>query len=709
MGNLPRARTVLSALGTNLCRILIILSGLLWSTLANDVYAQTVPDTNDFTLRSGTPPQPGWTSISGSPDTSSSTQWGFSGSFWVGGAYPPPTGHSHFMSAGNFSIGGEAVQATITGLTAGNAYTFTFYVAGFRANDANTPSLGNSYRVVIGNEDSGSVVFNSTGWIQQTFTFTADSPNEIIILFGQTTGFFNALVHFSFPSNAITLNMGTDTDNDGIGDAVDLDDDNDGILDVDENKNCIGTPVSTVFINEDFGTGNRTSTPYTNYCYEAGFGANACSSLPAGYPDVNDGEYAILQFTTPQDPNTGAADFADWVRMGDHTGNINGRMAVYNAALTAGEFYNRPISGVVANVQMELDFWVLNAVKTGTGYILPNVTFEIRDLSNNLIATGNTGDIPENNSWNNYTYTFDPGNNTSMRLILINNSTGGFGNDLAIDDIVLSQLFCDSDDDGVIDQFDLDSDNDGIYDLVESGALQVTGVNDANNDGIIDGPPSSFGTNGFHANLENNDTFSAMATYTLNDTDSDGSPDTHELDSDNDACFDVLEAGFADSDSNGILGTSPVTVDSNGLVVGQGGYTPPLDTDNNSVYDFQEAGAPTIAVQVPDRLSYDGNLSISFTVSASGPNLSYQWQISTNGGTTYTDIVNGPHYADAQTATLLVQGGITLADNGHLFRVVVSNSAYICGDVVSDVGLLTVRVRSVITNRRITTRVKPKN
>lgn len=707
MGNLQMARTVLSAFAIDISRILILLSCFLCTTLINRAHAQTVPDTNDVTLRSGSPPQPGWTPFGSTPDTSSSTQWGFSGASWVGGPYPPPTGHSHFLSAGKFSGTSEVAYSIVSGLTVGTQYTLTFYVAGFRANDINTPYIGNNYQVTIANFNSGVVVFNSTGWIQQTISFTADSTSEALVLHGQPTGTSNALVHFSLSSNAISADP--DNDNDGIADLVDLDDDNDGILDVDENNNCTSTPIRTVFINEDFGTGNRVNSPYTNYCYEPGDGLSACDPGLYGYPGVNDGEYAILQYSKPHSVATGAADFLGWFVTGDHTGNTNGRMAVYNAALAAGEFYNRPITGVVPNVTMELSFWSINLVAAGSGSILPNVTFEIRDPLNNLVTTGNTGDIPENQNWINFTHTFDPGNNTSLRLILINNSVGGAGNDLAIDDIVLSQLFCDSDADGLLDQYDLDSDNDGIYDLVESGALTVVGVNDADNNGVIDGTPSSFGNNGFHINLENNDTFSAVATYTLNDTDGDGSPDSHDLDSDNDSCFDVLEAGFTDPDNNGILGSSPITVNGEGLVIGQGGYNTPLDTDANTVYDFQEAGMPNIVVQVQDRLSFDGNASISFTVSATGPNLSYQWQISTDGGTTFTDIINSTHYANVQTPTLLVQGGITLADNQHLFRAIVSNDAYVCGNAVSDAGLLTVRVRSVITNRRITTRVKPNN
>jgi len=57
------------------------------------------------------------------------------------------------------------------------------------------------------------------------------------------------------------------------------------------------------------------------------------------------------------------------------------------------------------------------------------------------------------------------------------------------------------------------------------------------------------------------------------DTDEDGIPNEKDPDSDNDGCSDAEEAGHADDDEDGVLGTSPVMVDDNGLVTGQGGYT----------------------------------------------------------------------------------------------------------------------------------------
>ncbi|MGB2164813.1 MAG: IgGFc-binding protein, partial [Flavobacteriaceae bacterium] len=84
------------------------------------------------------------------------------------------------------------------------------------------------------------------------------------------------------------------------------------------------------------------------------------------------------------------------------------------------------------------------------------------------------------------------------------------------------------------------------------------------------------------------------------DTNGDGTPDTYDLDSDGDGCSDVIEAGFTDSDpvADGILGASPVTVSSQGLVAGYDGYVVPRDSDLTGVYDFQEVGSAALPANI---------------------------------------------------------------------------------------------------------------
>ena len=75
----------------------------------------------------------------------------------------------------------------------------------------------------------------------------------------------------------------------------------------------------------------------------------------------------------------------------------------------------------------------------------------------------------------------------------------------------------------------------------------------------------------------------------------------------------------------------------------------------------------------------------SFSVTAAGTALTYQWQHSMDGGSTFTD------EAGATAATLTLTA-VAQLHNGHFLRVVVSNSA---GSVTSNAALLTVNVAPI--------------
>jgi len=89
--------------------------------------------------------------------------------------------------------------------------------------------------------------------------------------------------------------------------------------------------------------------------------------------------------------------------------------------------------------------------------------------------------------------------------------------------------------------------------------------------------------------------------------------------------------------------------------------------------------APSISVQ-PAGQTITAGQNASFSVTAGGTSISYQWQRSTDDGASFTDL------AGASNATLTLTA-VALADNARQFRVVVSNSA---GSVTSNAALLTV-------------------
>mgnify|MGYP003649114469 FL=1 len=98
------------------------------------------------------------------------------------------------------------------------------------------------------------------------------------------------------------------------------------------------------------------------------------------------------------------------------------------------------------------------------------------------------------------------------------------------------------------------------------------------------------------------------------------------------------------------------------------------------------------------------NDNATFTATATNAN-TYQWQVSTDGGSTFSSISNGLEYSGVQTLTLTVNT-VEVDKNGYLYRVLVSNSGFSCPATPSTAALLSVKVKTVITNRRITHRVK---
>ncbi|APQ19271.1 hypothetical protein A9200_06430 [Maribacter hydrothermalis] len=186
---------------------------------------------------------------------------------------------------------------------------------------------------------------------------------------------------------------------------------------------CGGNSGDPIFT-EDFGSGT-TDGP----------------ALPAGTTTYNfttgtpnDGDYTISSTT----------NYFDWLSIQDHTpGDTNGKSFIVNASFTAGEFYQRQVTGLCENTSYEFSSWLINLQPAGSceGNSIPvNVRFQIWDETDtNLLAQGDTGSIlgTGTTEWDQYALVFKtvPGQ-TSVILKMRNNSNGGCGNDLAIDDIV---------------------------------------------------------------------------------------------------------------------------------------------------------------------------------------------------------------------------------------------------------------------------------
>jgi hypothetical protein len=214
---------------------------------------------------------------------------------------------------------------------------------------------------------------------------------------------YNSPYEFALEGEAVQYFY--DSDGDGVLDDVDVDDDNDGILDVTEEANCkavSGYAVNYKFLNETFGTGTRVqiNTTYdatTTYCYQDATTPTVCEGSPNS-TDLNDGKYTV-------GPTAQIASWAAgiWWLGGDHTGDANGRMALFNASYNPGIFYTAKITGALPNIPVTYSFWVLNLDRiSASGRLKPNIKVEFKDLNDTVLATIYTGDITNDEIWHQF-------------------------------------------------------------------------------------------------------------------------------------------------------------------------------------------------------------------------------------------------------------------------------------------------------------------
>jgi hypothetical protein len=110
----------------------------------------------------------------------------------------------------------------------------------------------------------------------------------------------------------------------------------------------------------------------------------------------------------------------------------------------------------------------------------------------------------------------------------------------------------------------------------------------------------------------------------------------------------------------------------------------PLTVNSNAVTLF--LNTPVNITSQPVASVICANTNTLFSVSATGTALTYQWQVSTNGGVSFTNVVNGAPYSNATTSTLnIIAAPATL--NTYQYRCVVSGS---CTPVNSAAVVLTV-------------------
>ena len=156
-------------------------------------------------------------------------------------------------------------------------------------------------------------------------------------------------------------------------------------------------------------------------------------SFTGGCP--NDGQYTITNLSFGCFNNT-------WfLLVGDHTSDKGGRFMLINASFEPSDFYVDTVNGLCGNTVYELAAWASNVLKPtscGGAGIKPNLTFKIETTTGKILQQFNSGDISSGNerTWYQYgTFFKTPTGVESVVMRITNNSKGGCGNDLMLDDI----------------------------------------------------------------------------------------------------------------------------------------------------------------------------------------------------------------------------------------------------------------------------------
>ncbi|WP_103072251.1 DUF6923 family protein, partial [Aquimarina sediminis] len=527
------------------------------------------------------------------------------------------------------------------------------------------------------------------------------------------------------------------TDGDGIMDTIDLDDDNDGILDRDECDLGGGT-FGVELVDDANSVFEITAESNANTLANLLFAPNSDLTLVSA--NVNMGSGAVTQIGTFNDgdqvTSSGGAlnaflgfdlgivfSSGNVLELDDNLSNLfsnpsalgdgingtgvggGGTDADFGGGSTEFDVasleivINVPaettITGQFVFASEEYNDYVNSGVNdapkifvNGTNLALTPSGAQLSiDTVNNTIDSGSyvdneTDPMAINVEADGFTETItfsavlNAGNNT-IKIGVADNGDNLYDSWLAFKANSFSLCFDrDTDGDNIPDRLDLDSDNDGIYDAVEAGH------NQAHVGGVVTGAVSGDGVPDTVQGAGNES--SGTINYTVADSDTDSNYNFLELDSDNDGCNDVIEAGFTDGDSNGLLGSgtfgSGLTVDANGVVTsGSDGYT---GTNANVV----TAGvAPSITTQ-PSNSSICTGGNTTFSVVTSNAD-TYQWQLF--NGSTWDDLTDIGIHSTTTSATLTITNAL-VADNGNQYRVIVSSSTYVCNPVTSETRTLTV-------------------
>lgn len=227
-------------------------------------------------------------------------------------------------------------------------------------------------------------------------------------------------------------------------------------------QNCPSMAEGTPIFKNDFGTGSTTTTDQyvVGHTYQASNPQDGFYSVTAS----NTQSSTYIKTDLNGNKDAGYSDIT--------AGSTTGRYLAIN--INSGGTLNTVIYRVnsLSVVPDRLyRFRIDMAGLCNACADIPNLQLSIKDSNDNVLATANSGNLGVANDdvWRRLNLSFTA-TTTVVKLEIVNlQANGGNGNDVGIDNIVLTPVECDSDGDGIADSLDLDDDNDGIEDCIERG------------------------------------------------------------------------------------------------------------------------------------------------------------------------------------------------------------------------------------------------
>ncbi|WP_298487694.1 T9SS type B sorting domain-containing protein [uncultured Maribacter sp.] len=515
-----------------------------------------------------------------------------------------------------------------------------------------------------------------------------------------------------------------DIDNDGIIDNLDIDNDNDGIQNCTESLGNVTVNLSNINTPQFIFQDNTTNTTLAN---SATFIQNNTSGNATNtFSGNTNGNY-----TSTVQPDTNAeSDYS--IQFSESINVLVAEDITTNHTITDGEFFiakilpsNKNITVVDPDNRLLIDSNFDGAFETGVTQISGSeIHFKINPSPN-----GNTPYSFHANQVNGFSFTHRLANtvssstftaNISLSCYKLDSDGDGIKDEIdydsdndgipdfiesfapnnsplsnidedqnGLDDAYDSNMLpIDNDNDGVPDYLDLDSDNDGIYDVLESNS----GLPDTDFNGVIDNVNTSIGSNGWDNNAETNIDANTLG-YTIGDLDTDGIYNYIDLESDGDNCSDVIEAGFSEST------TTPGRLQGTGINTTTGVVTGNTDGYTTPSINYATDGTIVITTQPIDtQVCENGTTQLTLV---HNPTSTIQWQVSTDNGTNWNNILNNAIYSGVDTNILTIISA-PLSYNNYLYRAFLNRVDYICG-TYSDEITLTVNPLPVVNANVILT------